>query len=56
MTTATKNTKIITCNCKHAYQDAQFGKGRRVHNWATGIFSGKGGWRCTVCLNEKQDA
>jgi hypothetical protein len=55
MTTAQKNTKVLACKCKHEYQDSKFGKGMRAHNWATKIFNGKGGWRCTVCLNEKQE-
>jgi hypothetical protein len=40
---------ILKCKCKHAYQDAQYGPGQRVHNFAPNAFSGAGGWRCTVC-------
>lgn len=43
---------IKTCdhNCKHAYQDAKHGPGKRVHNRkGGGKKSGITGWRCTVC-------
>lgn len=38
-------TKIIDCNCNHDYQDAKYGKGKRVANWAPK----QDGHRCTVC-------
>jgi hypothetical protein len=41
---------ILKCKCKHDYQDAQYGPGQRVHNFAPKEFGGAGGWRCTVCL------
>lgn len=41
---------ILKCSCSHAFQDARYGVGLRVHNYMTG---GQGGWRCTVCQNEK---
>lgn len=46
-------TKILSCNCKHDYQDKTYGEGKRVHNslkaTATGIIK----WKCTVCNDEK---
>jgi hypothetical protein len=45
-------TKVMRCSCKHEFQDERHGSGMRVHNRTT---SGKGGWRCTVCLNELDD-
>jgi hypothetical protein len=43
------NTEIKKCTCKNEYQDKKYGKGQRVHNFATG----KEKWRCTVCLKER---
>lgn len=43
---------IIPCGCKHTYQDAVYGNGKRVHN--VGAKSGK--LRCTVCKTEKLPA
>lgn len=40
--------KIISCTCKHPYQDKRYGKSRRVHNKT------ERGYRCTVCSNEKK--
>lgn len=43
-------TKVLACSCPSAYQDAQYGKGSRVHNWGPKAYAGKTeGWRCTVC-------
>lgn len=36
---------IKSCNCKHAFQDARYGKKKRVHNKC------EKGLRCTVCGN-----
>lgn len=47
--TSTGTTKIKPCTCHHEWQDKTYGRGNRVHNRARGLFSGKGGWRCTVC-------
>lgn len=45
---------IIPCNCKHEYQDETYGKGNRVHNFATKAGQGgAGAWRCTVCSSMK---
>ncbi len=40
-------TAVKPCDCKHEYQDAKYGKGKRLHN-AT-----KDGWRCCVCGKTK---
>jgi hypothetical protein len=48
-----KGTKIIKCSCKHAFQDATYGLGLRVHNFARKPGGTEPGWRCTVCLNVK---
>ncbi len=41
---------IIKCDCKHKWQDKEYGKGMRLHN---GCYRGLGntlmGYRCTVC-------
>ena len=39
---------ILRCDCKHEFQDKQYGKGRRVHTT-----NEKGRFRCTVCGKEK---
>ena len=36
--------KIVSCDCKHDYQDKKYGKGKRVANPLKGD-----GHRCTVC-------
>ena len=46
-------TKILPCNCKHSFQDFEYGKGKRVHNYAIKTNGGNGGWRCTVCQKVK---
>lgn len=43
---------IRACACAHAFQDARYGPGRRLHNFARngGRSAVKGpGWKCTVC-------
>lgn len=35
---------IVSCVCKHAFQDRRYGKGKRVAN-----YTAKGEGRCTVC-------
>lgn len=35
--------KIMGCTCAHAFQDAMYGRGQRVHNRTAK------GYRCTVC-------
>ena len=39
---------IKDCTCKHKYQDARYGKNKRVHNETE-----KKTQRCTVCEKEK---
>ena len=42
-------TKIVNCDCKHDYQDAKYGKGKRVANYARNANNKFGGYRCSVC-------
>lgn len=35
---------VKKCNCKHDFQDKEYGQGQRVHN-----LSQKGESKCTVC-------
>lgn len=44
---------ILPCTCKHNFQDKQYGKKMRVHNYAAKANGGVGGYRCTVCLKIK---
>ena len=49
-------TKVMFCVCKHKYQDERYGKGKRLHNWASkdwkqGLAKN---YRCTVCGIKKQ--
>lgn len=50
----TDGTIIKPCTCKHDWQDAKYGKGNRVHNFAAGVNKPAGAWRCTVCGKETQ--
>jgi hypothetical protein len=43
--------KVLKCNCKHDFQDKNYGPGNRVHN-ETGK-TGRPSWRCTVCGRER---
>jgi len=43
------SVKIMSCTCKHDFQDKEYGKQQRVHNYA----EKKLAFRCTVCKNEK---
>lgn len=49
-------TSVISCNCKHEYQDSRYGNSKRVHNFKKAggprKFPG-GGWVCTVCGDVK---
>ena len=43
---------VLSCTCKHEFQDKQHGKNKRVHTLSTDK-GGKGSSRtakCTVCL------
>lgn len=42
-----KGMKIISCTCKHDYQDRTYGQGKRVAN-----IMKNNGLRCTVCNRE----
>ncbi len=42
-------TKIVSCDCKHEYQDQKHGKGKRVANFARNLNNKAGAYRCTVC-------
>jgi len=48
-------TRELACKCKHEYQDANYGKGMRVHNRTANTTSKSkdagANWvyRCTVC-------
>jgi hypothetical protein len=46
------STTIVTCSCKHEYQDKTYGKGRRVANQTTK--DGGKVYRCTVCRAESK--
>ncbi len=44
-------TKVVKCTCVHPYQDAKYGKGKRIGNLSRGAQQ-KGSiekYRCTVC-------
>lgn len=43
---------ILPCNCKHKFQDEEYGKGNRVHNLKEKDHK-KTGWKCTVCSDVK---
>ena len=45
-------TKILRCNCVHAFQDERYGKGNRVMN-LTQVKPEGTVYRCTVCGKEK---
>lgn len=47
------NTCVLPCNCEHAYQDAKYGKNKRVYNRALTKSGSGSSWRCTVCGNLK---
>lgn len=43
-------TKIISCQCKHEYQDKLYGNNKRVYNKTVkGTTPDTQGYRCTVC-------
>jgi ribosomal protein L37AE/L43A len=45
-------TKIMTCDCKHTFQDKTYGPGQRVYNETISKGINKT-YRCTVCGKEK---
>lgn len=46
-----ETTSVRPCTCIHVFQDKQYGRGQRVHNFALKAKEGsaKGAWRCSVC-------
>ena len=42
-------TKIMTCTCKHEYQDEKYGKGKRVFNAGAKGTGTVITYKCTVC-------
>lgn len=47
-------TTIQPCTCEHAYQDATYGEGMRVHNKARNKNDPqRPNWVCTVCGKRK---
>jgi len=42
------NPKPMACTCTHAWQDAKYGRGRRLHNPRNNEK-----WACTVCGSVK---
>lgn len=46
-------TIIKSCDCKHPYQDAKYGEGKRVHNLTGPAKNPIKGARCTVCNKDK---
>lgn len=40
---------ILSCVCRHRFQDSEYGSGQRLHNIATKGYQGRAGARCTVC-------
>jgi len=47
-----ETSKIKTCTCEHAGQDAIHGKGKRVMNLTKKTVGTSPIWRCTVCGKE----
>lgn len=43
--------KILSCTCKHAYQDQTYGENKRV--FCQTMANDKKTYRCTVCSKEK---
>lgn len=45
-------TQLKPCKCDHPYQDAKYGKGKRLHN-RVDKSANPTKWRCTVCGDVK---
>jgi hypothetical protein len=55
MDTDKKDTApILPCSCNHEYQDAKYGKGRRVHTVHGTTKKGQPVAECTVCSTKKE--
>lgn len=50
---STQGVKILTCACTSEYQDAKYGKYKRVHNLTPKSPNVAQQARCTVCTNVK---
>ena len=48
----TPNTRVLRCACHSPFQDERYGQNMRVHNARR---KPRPGWRCTICLKEKED-
>ena len=46
-------TTILSCTCTHAFQDQNYGKGKRLHNKVKQTDKTNRLWRCTICKKEK---
>ncbi len=46
---------VLSCTCKHEYQDQKYGQGKRIHNEIPGQ-NGPPSWQCTICDNSRQGA
>ena len=46
---------VKPCNCSHAFQDAKYGKGMRVHTVGQGAKSERKKTTCTVCGTVKEE-
>lgn len=42
-------TKVIGCKCPQSFQDAEYGRGQRLHNLAPGNKGTRCAYRCTGC-------
>lgn len=42
------STKLVKCNCRHAFQDNEYGEGQRLANRCKQS-TGASQYRCTVC-------
>ena len=42
-------TIVLPCHCRHQFQDAEYGRGLRLHNVMAKKASGQQTARCTVC-------
>lgn len=47
-------TAIINCDCKHEFQDAAYGKQKRVHNHAPSKGGKPNRYKCTICGKEHE--
>lgn len=43
------STKVLSCSCKHDFQDKKYGRSKRLHNKMAGSEKALKRYRCTVC-------